>query len=327
MKQGIKRLAVLTSGSDGPGMNACIRSVVRMALHHGWKPWGVRWGYAGLLRGELVPLGSRDVSHIIGRGGTFLGASQSTVLAGEREVREALRNLNEVAIDALVVIGGDGSMRGAHMLSEAGFATVGIPATIENDVCGTEICVGADSALNTALDAIDRIKDTASARQQAFVLEVMGGKSGYLALMAGMGGGAEMVSLPEAPLDLEQAAEEVADAYVRGKEHCIIVVAEGADPNAGQLTDYLNEKREETGFEAYLTIVGSIQRGGSPTAYDRYLATCLGAEAAERLAQGQSGVMIGWCEGQAAQVPLAEVVDCVRAASEEDRNLARVLAR
>jgi len=264
---------------------------------------------------------------VIGKGGTFLGSSSSGDLESERSVREALRNLNETAIDALVVIGGDGSMCGAYELCEAGFAVVGVPATIENDVCGTDICVGADSALNTALDAIDRIKDTASSRQQAFLLEVMGEKSGYLALEAGMAGGAEMVCLPEVSFSLEEVAEEVADAYVRGKQHCIIMVAEGVEPRASRITEYLNEKRDVTGFEAHLTILGSIQRGGAPSAFDRFLGTSLGAEAVRQLHDGNSGIMIGWREGQTEAGPLADVVDCVRTMPEGEFRLARILAR
>ena len=214
----IRRIAVLTSGDNSPGLNACIRAVVRTAIHCGWKPWGVQNGYAGLLKGDFLPLSSRSVSNIINRGGTFLGVSRSDTFRVRHGLRDALRNLNEIGIDALIVIGGAGSMCGAKMLDEAGFPTVGVPATIENDVCGTDMAIGADTALNTALAAIDRIKDTASLQQQAFLVEVAGHRSGYVALMTGIAGGAEMVCTPEVPFTLDEVEKEVADAYVRGKK-------------------------------------------------------------------------------------------------------------
>lgn len=323
----IRRVAVLTSGGDSPGFNPCVRAVVRMALSYGWEPWGVRRGYAGLLNGELLPLNSRSVSGIIGVGGTFLGSSRSDTFKTPHGLRQALRNLNESGIDALVIIGGDGSMRGARTLHESGFPTIGIPGTIENDVCGTETCIGADTALNTALDAMDRIRDTASAHQQVFFIEMMGEKSGYLALMAGIAGGAEMVCIPEVPFTLEGVKQEVANAYIRGKKHCIITVAEGAKPHASELAEYLASQREETGFAVRLSILGHIQRGGSPTAFDRFLGTQLGAAAVQQLQQGNSGVLVGYVDGQVAISPLAEVTDCARGVEESYIKLANILAR
>jgi 6-phosphofructokinase 1 len=323
----IRRLAVVTSGADSPGQNAAVRAVVRMALSLGWEAWGVEHGFEGLVRGDLLALNSRSVSGIIGQGGSFLGSSRSDALTTPRALREALRNLNETGMDALVVIGGDGSMRGALALYEAGFATVGVPATIENDVCGTDLSIGVDTALNTALDALDRIRDTASSHQQAFVVEMAGEKSGYLALMAGLAGGAEMVCIPEAPFTLEQVAREVADAYVRGKQHCIITVAEGAQPHAAEIAAHLAERREETGFEAHLTTLGHIQRGGSPLSRDRVLATRLGAAAVAQLCQSVSGVLVGLADGQLAVTPLAEVTTCTRGVDEEYTRLASMMAR
>jgi len=323
----IRRIGILTSGGDSPGFNPFIRAVVRMAIHYGWEPWGIRRGYAGLLNGEMNQLNSRSVSGIIGQGGTFLGASRSEAFQTPNGLREALRNLNEAGLDALVVVGGDGSLRGAQAIAEAGFPTIGVPGTIENDICGTDVAIGVDTALTTALDALDRIKDTASSHQQAFLVEVMGEKSGYLALMAGIAGGAEMVCIPEMPFEAQDVAREVADAYVRGKKHCIIIVAEGAKPHAAEIADYLRAHQEETGFGVRMSILGHIQRGGSPTAQDRYLATRLGAAAVEQLYQGKSGLMVGLVDGQLVYPPLAEVTACTRGIEPEYLKLANILAR
>ncbi len=323
----IRRVAVLTSGGDSPGFNPCIRAVVRMALHYGWEPYGVREGFTGLLTGEMAPLSSRSVSGIIGQGGTFLGSSRSEAFETPHGLREALRHLNEAAVDALVVIGGDGSLRGARAIAGSGFPTVGIPGTIENDIYGTDISIGVDTALNTALEAMDRIKDTASSHQQAFLVEMMGSKSGYLTLMAGIAGGAEMVCIPETPFTAEQVASEVASAYVRGKKHCIVVVAEGAEPHAAAIADYLREHQEETGFGVRLSILGHIQRGGSPTASDRLLGTRLGAAAVECLHQGTYGIMVGISDGQLVYPSLAEVTENSPRIEESYYNLAGILAR
>lgn len=322
-----RRLAVLTSGSDSPGQNAVVRAVVRMALALGWAPYGIERGFAGLLQGIGRPLNSRSVSNIIGRGGTILGSSRSDLLRSPQGVRQALRSLNEMAIEGLVVIGGDGSMQGAHLLSEAGFPTVGVPATIENDVYGTDMAIGVDTALNTALGAIDRIKDTASSHEQAFLIEVAGQKSGYLALMAGIAGGAEMVCIPEVPYTLDQVVSEIAAAYVRGKKHCLVMVAEGAEPHAEAMAAEIAKRRAETGFATHLTLLGHIQRGGSPTAYDRFWATRLGAEAVKQLDQGTSGVMVGVLERRLAVTPLAEVAARTRLVDPHDYEMAKVLAK
>lgn len=323
----VRRVGIITSGGDSPGFNPFVRAVVRMALHYGWEPWGVQRGYEGLIAGDIVPLNSRSVSGVIGMGGTFLGSSRSEAFMTPRGLREALRNLNEVGIDALAIIGGDGTMRGAHALQGAGMPVIGAPGTIENDVCGTDVAIGVDTALNTALDAMDRIRDTASSHEQAFIVEMMGAKSGYLALMAGIAGGAEMVCIPEEPFSLDDVTREVADAYIRGKKHCIITVAEGARPNAREIADHLHLHESETGFGARLSMLGHIQRGGSPTANDRYLATRLGAAAVERLSDGESGVIVGVVENEVVATPLDEISECVRHIDEEYLALAKVLAR
>lgn len=304
----IRRVAVLTSGMDGPGMNAAIRAVVRQSLEFGWSVLGVRHGFVGLLRGDFEPLDSRSVSQRIDKGGTFLGTSRGEAFPRPRDLRDGLRNLNEEGVDALVVIGGASCARGALALSEAGFAVVHVPASIENDLWGTDQAIGADTAINTAMEAIDRIKDAASSQQQAFVVEMVGTHSGYLTLMAGLVGGAEITCIPESSLTLEEIAAEVAATYVRGKEHCIVVVAEGEQPDAHAIQTYLAEQQGQTGFEVNLTMLGHIQRGGSPMATDRYLATLLGAAAVQSLADGAYGVMVGIDANHTVRVPLPDVV-------------------
>ncbi len=323
----IRRVGVLTSGGDSPGYNACIRAVVRMAIAYGWEPWGVRNGFEGLLNGDMQAMNSRSVSNIIGRGGTVLGSSRSEAFPTPRGQREALRHLNEAGLDALVVIGGDGSMRGALALASQGFPTVGIPGTIENDVCGTDLAVGVDTAMNTGLDALDRIRDTASSQEQAFLVEVMGKQSGYLPLMMGIAGGAEMVCIPEVPYTVEDVSREVADAYVRGKRHCIIVVGEGASPGVAEIAARLQADTLHTGFGVRVSALGHIQRGGSPSAQDRLLATQLGAAAVEQLHAGQRGVMVGVLAGVVKSTALEEVTAGVRRVDEEYLELAHILAR
>ncbi len=303
----MRRIGVLTSGGDGPGLNPCIRAVTRTALGYGLEVMGIERGYAGLMDGEMIPLDARAVGGIIGRGGTFLGTDRAPEFKTVQGQREALRCLNKHSIEGLVVIGGNGSLTGALALHKHGFPVVGVPATIDNDVPGTSIAIGVDTALNTILGAIDRIKDTASSHQRAFLIEVMGRDCGYLALMGGVAGGAEMVLIPEVETTLEEIAQGLLDAYVRGKAHCIIVVAEGYKPGTQALVDYLNERREELGFEVRVSVLGYIQRGGSPSAFDRLLATRLGAAAVTELYNGHYGLMVGIRGREVTTTPLEEV--------------------
>ncbi len=289
----IKRIAVLTSGGDAPGMNAAIRAVTRTAILKGWDVLGVRLGYEGLIDGKFIPLGARDVGGIMQKGGTILGSARSQEFKTEEGRTEALRYLNEQGVNALVVIGGNGSQAGAHALWKMGFPVVGISSTIDNDLWGSEISIGVDTALNIALEAIDRLKVTASSHQRAFLVEVMGRNCGYLALMSGIAGGAEAVVLPEVKTDPENIATILRDAYKKGKEHGIIVVAEGADYDATKLNDYFRKHRERLGFDLRVTILGHVQRGGVPSAFDRILASRFGAEATAQIAAGNYGVLIG----------------------------------
>ena len=304
----MKRIAVLTSGGDGPGLNPCIRSVVRTAIDKGLEVVGVRRGYAGLIESDMMELNVRSVGGILNRGGTFLGTARSLEFKTPKGQRHVLRNLNRVGINGLVVIGGNGSLTGALKLHEMGFPVVGIPATIDNDVNGTDISIGVDTTLNTILDAVDKIKDTASSHERAFLVEVMGRDSGYLALMASIASGAELALIPEVEIEVEEVVRAVDAAYIRGKAHCIIVAAEGWEPGARALYDYLRERREEIGFGVRLTVLGHVQRGGAPTAYDRILATRLGAAAVRALMDGKNGMMVGMIEGHTGLTPLDEAV-------------------
>jgi 6-phosphofructokinase 1 len=304
----VRRVAVLTSGGDAPGMNAAIRSVVRTGVARGWEMYGVKLGYEGLINGKLIPMGTRDVGGIIQRGGTILGSARSLEFKTVDGQRKAIRSLNEMGIDALVVIGGNGSQTGANALFRLGFPTIGIASTIDNDLYGPDITIGVDTALNIALDSIDRLKTTASSHQRAFLIEVMGRGCGYLALMAGIAGGAEFIVIPEVECDPEEIARRLNKAYDRGKEHAIIVVAEGAKYNAQKLDEYFKEHRERLGFDLRVTILGHVQRGGNPSAFDRILASRSGAGATDAIARGQFGVMVGLINNEIKTLPLETVV-------------------
>jgi len=304
----MSHLAVLTSGGDAPGMNAAIRAVVRAGIAQGWTVSGVRHGFAGLLGGELVPLGPRDVGGIIQQGGTILGSARCEAFKTPVGREQALGVLKARGVERLVVIGGNGSQMGAHMLTKAGFPVVGVASTIDNDLPGSDITIGVDTALNIALEAIDRLKVTASSHERAFLVEVMGRDSGYLALMAGIAGGAEAIVIPEMETSPEELAKELFASRERGKKHAIVVVAEGARHNARALAQYFRENEKRLGFDLRVTQLGHVQRGGSPGAFDRLLATRLGAEAVRRLAAGESGVLVGQLKGAVASTPFDDVV-------------------
>ena len=304
----MKRIAVLTSGGDAPGMNAAIRAVVRTGIERGWDVFGIRHGYVGLIAGSVVPLGARDVGGIIQQGGTMLGSARCPEFKTEEGRRKARRNLEERAVEALVVIGGNGSQTGANALSQMGFPVVGVASTIDNDLYGSEITIGVDTALDVALVAIDQLKVTASSHHRAFIVEVMGRDCGYLALVTGITGGAEYIVIPEFEIDAEDVVNAIRTAYERGKAHALIIVAEGAKYNAHGLENYLTKNHADTGFDLRITALGHVQRGGTPGAFDRLLATRLGAAATEYIAQGKFGVLAGLNKGQITPTPLAEVV-------------------
>ena len=303
----MKRIAVLTSGGDAPGMNAAIRAVVRTGLDKGWDVFGVRHGYVGLVNDNIVALGARDVGGIIQQGGTVLGSSRCPEFETEEGRLKALRTLQQHDIDALIVIGGNGSQRGAHELSQMDYPVIGVASTIDNDLYGSEMTIGVDTALNIALEAIDRLKITASSHQRAFLVEVMGRECGYLALMTSIAGGAEFVVIPEVETDPEVVAARLRADYRKGKAHALVVVAEGAKYNADKLRLYFQEHRERLGFDLRVTILGHVQRGGAPGAFDRLLSTRMGAAATDKLALGEHGILIGLLKGEIAATPLAEV--------------------
>jgi 6-phosphofructokinase 1 len=319
------RIAVLTSGGDAPGMNAAIRAVVRTALDKGWEALGVRDGFAGLMAGRFVPLGARDVGGVLQLGGTFLGSARSPEFKEARGQQRALDALAHHEVDALVVVGGNGSQAGAHALQTRGFRVVGIASTIDNDLHGADVTIGVDTALNVALEAIDRLRVTAASHRRAFLVEVMGRDSGYLALMAGIAGGAEVVVIPEVEVGPDDVAAEIRRMYERGKHHALIVVAEGARCGVAALSERLPQA--DVGFDLRATILGHVQRGGAPTAFDRLLASRSGAAAVDQLAAGASGVLVGHVRGDIVPTSLDEVVATPRQLDPALLDLARILAR
>lgn len=297
----LKRIAVLTSGGDAPGMNACIRAVVRCALFHGLELYGIRRGYAGLLKEEIEPMTSLSVGGIINRGGTVLRTARSEEFKTPEGVRKGAKILQRYGIEGLVIIGGDGSMRGGVELSRISEVHVmGIPATIDNDIPGTDYAIGFDTAVNTALDAIDKVRDTAYSHERVFVIEVMGRHNGFIALEVGLAGGAEAILIPEVPYDLAGLLDMLHRSYERGKHSSIIVVAEGAC----RAEDVKNFLQAHTPYHVRAMVLGHIQRGGAPTAFDRVLATQLGVHAVERLLDGHTNEMVGVSGGQLVSVPI-----------------------
>lgn len=321
----IRRIAVLSSGGDAPGINPCIRASVRMALDMGVEVIGIQEGFDGLVRGEMVPLRARDVGGILQRGGTFLRTARCPEFHELKTQRKALRELHESDIDGLIVIGGDGSLRGAHAISKHGFPVIGVPASIDNDIWGTDMSIGVDSAINTIMNAIDKLRDTASSHERAFLIETMGRNCGYLALNAGVVCGAEMILIPEKEVSLEEITQMVEAAYERGKSHCIIVVAEGSSLKVHEVAEHL--RLLEVGFETRVSILGHIPRGGSPTAFDRMLATRMGVKAVEVLLAGETDLMIGLSGRDIITVPLDEVASQSRTPNLELMDVARTLAK
>ena len=291
----IRTIGVLTSGGDAPGMNAAIRAVVRTALAKGYDVKGIKRGYHGLLREEIVTLGRRDVSDIIQRGGTILQTARSKKMRTEEGQRDAACILKKYDIDALVVIGGDGSFAGAQKLSEYGINVIGIPGTIDLDIACTEYTIGFDTAANTAMEAIDKIRDTSTSHERCSIVEVMGRDAGYLALWCGIANGAEQILLPEQHQYDEQAiVDSVIENRKRGKKHYIIINAEGV----GDSINMAKRIEEATDLETRATILGHLQRGGSPTVKDRVYASIMGAKAVELIAEGKRNRVVGYQHGE-----------------------------
>jgi 6-phosphofructokinase 1 len=322
----MKHIAVLTSGGDAPGMNAAIRAVTRSALDQGMTVSGVRQGWQGLVDGQFRQLSARDVGGIIQVGGTFLGSARSAEFREESGRSKALRHLAQSNIDGVVVIGGNGSQTGSYMLSQLGVHVVGVASTIDNDLLGTDISIGSDTAINVTLGAIDHLRTTGSSHNRAFLVETMGRDCGYLAMMAGLAGGAEVISTPEFEVPSSEIAQRLHAAYERGKTHAIVVIAEGVKENATKILAYFDANKR-TGFELRTTTLGHVVRGAPPSAFDRLLATRLGVNAVKSLSDGETGVLIGWQKNEVTRTPLVDVIGRTKAVDTELLELARILAK
>jgi 6-phosphofructokinase 1 len=297
----MKRIAVLTSGGDAPGMNAAVRAVTRTGIFRHLEVVGIRRGYEGLLEGDVVPLTLSSVGGIIHRGGTILRTARCERFRKPEGQNEGAQKLREFDIDGLVVIGGDGSFRGGWELDRLGIPIVGVPGTIDNDIAGTDRTIGYDTAVNTALEAVKKIRDTASSHDRLFIVEVMGRAAGFLALEVAVASGAEYVLVPELAMNLGRLCDKLHYARKRGKTHSLIILAEGVMP-----AHELSARLEDTGgYTARITVLGHIQRGGSPTAYDAVLASRMGSAAVEALCEGRRGVMAGCVGGRIELCPLA----------------------
>ncbi|MED4069915.1 6-phosphofructokinase [Priestia endophytica] len=320
----MKRIAVLTSGSDAPGMNAAIRAVVRRGIFSGLEVYGVQNGFRGLVEGHFISMDLGSVGDIIHRGGTILQNDYCENFQTVEVQKKALRQLKEVGIEGLIVIGGDGSIKCAEMLSIQGYPTVCIPGTIDNDVPGTDYTIGFDTAVNTAVEAIDKIRNTASSHDRTYVIEVMGRHAGDIALWTGIGVGAESLIIPEAEYDIEDIISRIKQGYKRGKTHSIIVVAEGVRKGIG--TEMGKVIQEKTGFDTKVTILGHLQRGGAPSAYDRMISSQMGAKAVDLLMKGEKGVMVGVKNGQLIYRPLEELMEDQHVINLDIYHLARSLS-
>ena len=312
----------MTSGGDSPGMNAAARAVVRTALYEGVKVWGIRDGYHGLLEENMFEMKSKDVGDIIQRGGTFLGTARCKRWKTPEGRMLGYQHLVDRGIQGLCVIGGDGSLRGASLLSqETGIPIVGLPGTIDNDVWGSDYTIGCDTAANTIIDAINKLRDTASAHRRVIVMEVMGRSSGWLALVSGISGGAEYILVPEEPFDLDKLCDDMKNAYAEGKRYILVVVAEGAG-SAQEIGDFIAKKTE---LDTRVTVLGHIQRGGSPTVIDRVRASQLGEQAALALISGLSDVVFGFSKGRVVSIDLHDSVNNKKQLDPEYLHLAKVL--
>ncbi len=320
-----RKICVLTSGGDAPGMNAAIRSVVRTAITSDMEVMGALGGYAGLIQNKLIGLSMSSVANIIQRGGTILKSGRAPEFHKPEVRAQAAQNLKGAGIEGLVVVGGDGTYMGAHLLAqEHGIRVVGLPGTIDNDIFGTDETIGFDTAVNTALEAIDRIRDTAASHDRLFIVEVMGRDSGFIAIEVGLAGGAEEVFIPETLANVDHAIQSIKRGVARGKTSSILVAAEGQ--KVGRAYDLAEQIRRKAGFEAKVCVLGHIQRGGPPTARDRILASRLGYAAVDALKKGRSGVMVGVQADRIVTLDFKETVGKKRVVPNELIELAQLLA-
>lgn len=319
----VENIAVLTSGTDAPGMNAAIRAVVRTAINNNVRIWGVYDGYRGLVDDNMEELTSISVADIIQRGGTFLGTSFCKRFRAKEGRQLAYENLKKHNIDALIVIGGDGSLRGAEEFErETGFSVIGIPATIENDIWGTDYAIGTDTAVNTILQAINEIRDTAKAHRRTFIIEVMGNKCGWLATYSAVAGGGNMVIVPEEEFDKEKIINKVQKLHDGGKSYLVILASEGT----GNMQELVKELEARTGISTRLTVLGLVQRGGSPTANDRVFASVLGEQATLAAVSGLHNIVFGMQRGNIVCIDLRDAITNKKEYPEDLRHLAEVIS-
>lgn len=317
-----RKIAVLTSGGDAPGMNSAIRAVVRKGLYHGYEMYGVQRGYQGVINGDFIPMNLNSVAGVIHQGGTMLKTARSEAFRTAEGFAEAVQQLQARDIDKLVVIGGDGSMQGARKLSDVGIQTVVIPGTIDNDMPGTEYTIGFDTALNNILDAANKIRDTAASHERIAVIEVMGRSAGFLALMAGLACGAEAILVPEIPMNMDDLCQGLLQSHKRGKLYSIVMVAEGV----GTGFEIAAQIRERTEFKPHVTVLGYIQRGGNPSARDNITGSLMGAMAVDVLINNCANCLVAYRQGDLLTVPFAEVFAATRHMDRQLHELASILA-
>ncbi|MDR2201572.1 MAG: 6-phosphofructokinase [Clostridiales bacterium] len=320
----MKKIAVLTSGGDAPGMNAAIRAVVRYGIYAGMDVYGVERGYMGLIEGNIAPMTMRSVSDIIQRGGTMLKTARCPEFVTKEGQQKAIGKLKALGVEGLIVIGGDGSFMGAKALSEQGFPAIGIPGTIDNDLAYTDFTLGFDTACNTILDAINKIRDTMTSHDRVSIIEVMGRRCGDLALYAGLGGGAEVIVVPEHNLDIDRICERLQAAKSRGKLSGIVVLAEGAG-HAHELADEILKR--DASFSIRSSVLGHLQRGGSPSMKDRYLGTCFGVHAVKLLEKGVGNRIVGIKDNKVFDMDIVEGCAMKKEFNIELYNMASVVAR
>lgn len=322
----IKRIAVLTSGGDAPGMNAAIRAVTRMAIYHGLQVYGIKNGYHGMINGLFTELKSNSVSNILQRGGTILKTARSAEFRTVEGRAKAYEQLKKYEIDAVVVIGGDGSLTGAGLMAEEhGVPFVGVPGTIDNDLYGTDYTIGYDTAINTVMEAVDKIRDTASAHNRLFFIEVMGRDAGFIALRSGIASGAEAILIPERETPIDTLRNYLETGYTEKKTSGLFIVAEG-DTQGGAYEIARKVKEQFNDYEIKVTVLGHIQRGGSPTAYDRVTASQLGAAAVEALIDDQKSIMVGIVNKKIVHIPFNKAIKNSKPINEELIELAKILA-
>lgn len=322
----IKKIAVLTSGGDAPGMNAAIRAVVRTGISRGLEVHGIISGWSGTLQTQMIKLELGSVANILQRGGTILKSGRCAEFLKPEARALAAQNLRTAGVDGLIVIGGDGSFQGAHALwNEQKIPVIGVPGTIDNDIYGTDYTIGFDTAVNTALESLDRIRDTAASHDRLFIVEVMGRDSGFIAVSVGLASGAEEVFIPERPVTVDQAIQQIQKGLQRGKKSSILIAAEGQKP--GRAYDLAEAIRKKAGYEAKVCILGHVQRGGTPSAQDRVLAARMGFEAVQLLTGGRTDVFTGLQNGNIVEVGLLEPIKHKKSVSQDLLNLARILAQ